>query len=113
SYANRFRWDSAAIIATGAKLARSIFVDAVGKYLYVKKYYAVFGHSLIGRVRDCKVQHWLMGEECSFRMEGDVLVSCYQNKNHSLPVREFSLRNHLRNLRIRQTLTTFKPRYSV
>lgn len=113
SYASRFSWDYAVFIATGAKLERGLFMEAVGKYSYIKKHGAVFGHSLIGRVRDCKVQHWLKGENCSFRVEGDVLVSFYQNKNYSLPVREFSLRNHLRNLRIRQTLTTFKPRYSV
>lgn len=112
SYASRFSWDYVAFIATGAKLERNLFTEAVGKHPHVKKHYAVFGRSLIGRVRDCKVQHWLMGEECSFRMEGDVVVSCYQNKQCLLPIKKFSLRNHLRQVMVRQSLATRKPKIS-
>src|SRR5690606_24876451 len=110
SYAGRLSWEYAVFIATGAKLERSLFMEAVGKYPYVKKHYAVFGNSLIGRVRDCKVQHWLKGEDCLFRLKGETVVACYRNKVFSLPVDDFSLRNHLRQLVIRQTLITKKSK---
>jgi hypothetical protein len=110
SYASRFSWDYAAFIATGAKMEQSLFMEAVGKYPYVKKHYAVFGNSLIGRVRDCKVQHWLKGEDCSIRVDGEMVVAKYRGKDFSIPVGGFSLRNHLRNVGIRQTLKTLKPK---
>ncbi|HLW21372.1 MAG TPA: hypothetical protein VKX33_13665 [Cyclobacteriaceae bacterium] len=44
---------------------------------------------LLGGVTDWKVQHWTMGEDGRFRVEGDVVVLCYQNKNYLLPVRKF------------------------
>lgn len=108
SYAGRLSWEYAVFIATGAKLERSLFMEAVGKYPYVKKHYAVFGNSLIGRVRDCKVQHWLKGEDCYFRIDGDRVVANYHGEDFMLPVSEFSLRNHMRQLGVRQRLATFK-----
>lgn len=109
SHASRFSWDYAAFVATGAKLDRDLFMMAVGKYPYVKKHYAVFDHSLIGRVRDCKVQHWLKGGECLFRVDGEMVVANYRNKCFFLPIGEFSLRNHLRQVRVGQILATYKP----
>src|SRR5690606_6805020 len=110
SYASRFTWDYAAFIATGAKVARDLFMEAVGKYPYGKMHYTVYGHSLIGRIRDCKVQHWLNGDDCSFRLDGDTVVACYQGKDFLLLTSEFSLRNHMRQLVVRQSLVTFKLR---
>src|SRR5690606_37423357 len=37
-YASRFSWDYAAFIATGAKLDRTLFMDAVRQYPFVKKH---------------------------------------------------------------------------
>lgn len=113
SYASRFSWEYAAFIATGTKLDRDLFMEAVGKYPYVKKHYSVYGHSLIGRVRDCKVQHWLNGEDCFFRTDGEMVVACYQGKDFRLAVSRFSLRNHLRQLGLRQNLKTKKPRTTI
>lgn len=110
SYASRISWDYAAFIATGAKLERDLFMEAVGKYPYVKKHHAVYDHSLIGRVRDCKVQHWLRGEDCLFRANGEMVVANYHGKDFLHPVKYFSLRNHMRQLVVRQTLATFKPK---
>lgn len=110
SYASRFSWDYAAFLATGAKLERGLFMEAVGKYPYVKKHYAVYGHSLIGRVRDCKVQHWLNGEDCYFRIDRDRVVANYHGEDFMLPVSEFSLRNHMRQLVVRQSLKTKKSK---
>lgn len=110
NYASRFTWDYAAFIATGAKIERNQFMKTVQKFPFVKKHYAIYGHSLIGRIRDCKIQHWLNGEDCSFRIDGDMVVANFQGKYFLLPVSEFSLRNHLRQLLVRQTLFTYKPR---
>lgn len=111
SYDSRFSWDYAVFIATGAKLERSLFMETVGKYPQIKKHYTIFDHSLIGRIRDCKVQDWLNGEDCFFTVVGEDVVANYHGEVFMLPVREFSLRNHLRKLRIRQTLTTYTLRY--
>lgn len=110
SYSSRFNWDYSAFIVTGAKLERELLLDAVRQYPFVKKHYAVFGHSLIGRVRDCKVQHWLNGEDCSFNIDGDIVVANYKGVNFFLAIGEFSLRNHLGQLLVRQTLATYKFR---
>ena len=110
SYSSRLSWDYAAFIATGAKKERDLFLEVVGKYPSVKKYYAVYGHSLIGRIRDCKVQHWLRGEDCSFRIDGEVVVANYHGKDFMLAGEKFSLRNHLRQLGIRQRLSALKNR---
>src|SRR5690606_1020276 len=91
SYASRFTWDYAAFVAIGAKMERALLMEAVGKYPYVKKHYAVFGHSLIGRVRDCKVQHWLKGEDCLFRVDGKEVLVKYHGKNLSYSVKGLSL----------------------
>jgi hypothetical protein len=113
SYASRFSWNYAAFMATGAKLKRDLFIDTVQKFPSVKKYYAIFGRSLIGRIRDCKVQHWLNGKDCSFNTDGDIVVANYKGANFYLEIGEFSLRNHLRQLGLRHSLATFKPRLRV
>lgn len=110
SYASRFSWDYAAFVATGAKLERDLFIDAVQQFPFVKKYYAVFANSLIGRIRDCKVQHWLNGEDCLFRVDGEMVVVNYQGKDFLIPVYELSLRNHLRQVMIRHTVSSKKPK---
>ena len=110
SCSSRFNWDYSAFIFIGAKLERELLLDAVRQYPFVKKHYAVFGHSLIGRVRDCKVQHWLNGEDCLFRVDGKDVVANYHGKDFMLPASEFSLRNHMRQLVVRQSLKTKKSK---
>ncbi|MEX0884369.1 MAG: hypothetical protein WDZ72_12935, partial [Cyclobacteriaceae bacterium] len=73
------------------------------------KIYTVFGHSLIGRIRDCKVQYWVKGQECRFRVDGNKVLVTVKDKEFRMPVREFSLRNHFRQVGLRQTVSTFKP----
>lgn len=109
SYAGRLSWEYAAFIATGAKLEKQLFMATVERYPNVKKHYTVYDHSLIGRIRDCKVQHWLNGGDCFFRVDGNEVVAYYQSEEYLIPVGKFSLRNHMRQLGIRQTLSAKKP----
>lgn len=97
-------------MATGAKLERQHFMDTIQIYPFVKKQYTIYGNSLIGRIRDCKVQHWLNGEDCLFRVDGEVVVAKYRSRDFSCLVNEFSLRNHLRQISVSQTLSALKPK---
>lgn len=110
SYASRFTWEYAAFMVTGAKLERNLFIETVRKFPFVKKFYAIYGHSLVGRIRDCKVQHWLNEKDCLFRLDGGEVVANYKGDDFFLAVGEFSLRNHLRQLGTRQTLSAKKPK---
>lgn len=81
----------------------------LGLYTNVQKYYVLFGHSLLGRIKDCKVQHWIRGQDCLFRVDKNEVVSFFRGKEFSMPLGEFSLRKHLKQEGTRQTITTYKP----
>ncbi|MEX2568400.1 MAG: hypothetical protein WD431_20825 [Cyclobacteriaceae bacterium] len=98
-----------AFLATGARMERELVVNAMEHYPKQVKIYTVSGHSLIGRIRDCKVQHWVKGQECRFKVDGNKVVAVVKSKEFRMPVREFSLRNHSRQVGLRQTVSTCKP----
>src|SRR5690606_11267547 len=99
-----------AFIATGSRLDRSQFVEVIQQYDAVKQYYSVYGNSILGKIKDCKVQHWINGEDCLFRIE-DNLVSCeFRNQKFKMATQGFTLRDHLRQVAVRQTLMTKKPK---
>jgi len=105
---NSLNLDYSGFIATGSGLDKNLFLEVILKYPAVKKHYTIYGNSLLGKIKDCKVQHWLNGEDCLYRIEGESVVSHYQARGLSLPIREFNLRNHLRQLSVRQSLSTYK-----
>ncbi|MBD3631318.1 hypothetical protein [Cyclobacterium sp.] len=107
---NSLNLDYSAFLATGSGLDKNLFLENILKYPAVKKHYTIYGNSLLGKIKDCKVQHWLNGKDCFYRVEGELVVSHYQTRAFSLSAREFNLRNHLRQLSVRQTLSTFKPK---
>lgn len=96
-------------LSTGARMNRELVVKGMEQYPIQVKIYTVFGYSLIGRIRDCKVQHWIKGRDCRFRVDGNKFVAVFPGKEFRMPVGGFSLRNHLRQIGIRQTLATLKP----
>lgn len=109
-YHKRLRLDYAAFIATGCLPDKWLFLETIQKYPATSKCYSLFGNSILGRIRDCKVQHWIRGQDCQYHILGEMVIAKYQNREYKMPVLEFSLRNHLRQLSIRQCLSTFKPR---
>ncbi|WP_114751982.1 hypothetical protein [Pleomorphovibrio marinus] len=98
-----------AFLATGARLDKALVLAGIDQYPKGIKIYTVFCHSLLGRIRDCKVQHWVKGLDCRFRIEGNKVVALFKGKEFWMSVGEFSLRNHLRQVGVRQTVTTIKP----
>jgi hypothetical protein len=107
---NSLNLDYAAFIATGSGLDKNLFLATIHKYPAVKKHYTIYGNSLIGKIKDCKVQHWLNGEDCLYRIDGELVISRYQDRDFILSAQEFTLRNHLPQLSVRQTLSTYKPK---
>lgn len=98
-----------AFMATGARMEKESVLHGIDRYPKGIKIYTVFGHSLMGRIRDCKVQHWIKGMDCLFNVEGETVVAIFKGKKYRMPVGEFSLRKHLKQAGTRQTLFTYKP----
>lgn len=98
-----------AFLSSGARMVRGLVLQGLAQYPKGVKIYTVFGHSIIGRIKDCKVQHWIKGLDCSFRVERNKVVAFFEDKEFWMSVGEFSLRNHLRQIGLRQTVSTCKP----
>lgn len=110
AYHRRLWLDYAAFISTGCLPEKWLFLETIKEYPASSKCYSLFGNSILGRIRDCKIQHWIRGQDCQYHIQGKMVIANYQNREFKMPVDEFSLRNHLRQLSIRQSLSTFKPR---
>jgi|SRR5690554_3708863 len=108
-YHNNFNLEYSAFMATGSRLDKGLFLETVQKYPAVKKFYSIYGNSLLGKIKDCKVQHWIHGNDCLFRIDGDMVIS-FRDQEFKMPARKFTLRDHLRQLSVRQTLNTKKPK---
>lgn len=98
-----------AFLAIGAKMDKRLLLKGVEQYPKGVKIYTVFGHSLLGRIRDCKVQHWLKGEDCLFKIEDNRVVASFKEETFIMTVGEFSLRKHCGQVGQRQTVNTCKP----
>ncbi|MBD3630956.1 hypothetical protein [Cyclobacterium sp.] len=105
----RIDFSYAAFLMVGANLDKDLLMMVIERYPKKAKTYTVFGHSLIGRIRDCKVQHWLKGSDGSFRVAGNKVVAQFKGKEFWMKVGEFSLRNHCRQVGLRQMVSTCKP----
>jgi len=105
----RVNFTYSAFLAMGAKMDKRQLLKGVEQYSKGVKIYTVFDHSLLGRIRDCKVQHWLKGEDCLFKIANNRVVASFKGKDFRMPVGEFSLRNHCRQVGQRQTVSTCKP----
>ena len=105
----RMNFTYSAFLAIGAKMDKRLLLKGTEQYPKGVKIFTVFGHSLLGRVRDCKFQHWLKGEDCLFTIADNRIVASFKGKNFCMPVGEFSLRNHCRQVGQRQTVSTCKP----
>ncbi|WP_439484521.1 hypothetical protein [Cyclobacterium plantarum] len=106
---HRIDFSYAAFLVSGARMDRELIEKRMDQYPECVKIYTLFGHSLIGRIRDCKVQDWLKGSDGSFRVAGNKVVAQFKGKEFWMKVGEFSLRNHCRQVGLRQTVSTCKP----
>lgn len=105
----RIDFTYAAFLAVGAKMDRELILSGISNYPSGIKVYTVFGQSLIGRIRDCKVQHWIKGMDCLFKIEGNSVSAEFREDVYQMYASQFSLRNHLRQIGIRQSVSTVKP----
>ncbi|WP_439484518.1 hypothetical protein [Cyclobacterium plantarum] len=105
----RIDFSYAAFLMVGANLDKNLLMMVIERYPKKVKIHTLFGHSLIGRIRDCKVQHWVKGLDGSFRVAGNKVVAIFKGKEFWMEVGEFSLRNHCRQVGLRQTVSTCKP----
>lgn len=105
----RIDFTYAAFMAIGAKMERELILSGISNYPSGIKIYTVFGHSLVGRIRDCKVQHWVKGMDCLFKIKGTNVSAIFGEDVYQMDGSIFSLRNHLRQIGIRQSVSTAKP----
>src|SRR5690606_8496252 len=99
-----------AFIATGSRLDRSHLMEVIQQYDAVKQYYSIYGNSLFGKIKDCKVQHWINGEDCLFKIKENFVCCEFRKQEFKMEAEEFTLRDHLRQVAVRQTLKTKKPK---
>ncbi|WP_158856360.1 hypothetical protein [Lunatibacter salilacus] len=99
----------AAFLAIGAKMDKELLLAGISRLPSGIKIYTVFGHSLVGRIRDCKVQHWVKGMDCLFKIEGNNVSAIFREDVYQMDASQFSLRNHLRQIGVRQSVSTVKP----
>lgn len=105
----RLDFTYAGFLAIGAKMDKGLLMSGISRFPSRIKLYTVFGHSLVGRIRDCKVQHWVKGSDCQYGVANDKVTAIYKGNEYVMALSEFSLRNHLRQLGVRQTVSTCKP----
>ncbi len=106
---SRMDFTYAAFLAIGAKMDKELLLAGISRFPSGKKIYTVFGHSLVGRIKDCKVQHWVKGMDCLFKIEGKSVSGIFREDVYQMDASQFSLRNHLRQIGIRQSVSTVKP----
>ncbi len=105
----RIDFTYAAFLAIGAKVDKGLLLPGISRLPAGIKIYTVFGHSLIGRIRDCKVQHWVKGMDSLFKIEGNNVSALFRENVYKMDASQFSLRNHLRQIGVRQSVSTVKP----
>ncbi|MEX2513476.1 MAG: hypothetical protein WD398_11265 [Cyclobacteriaceae bacterium] len=98
----------AAFMAIGARMDKEMVVSTLANYSKRIKIHTVFGHSLIGRIRDCKVQYWVKELDCKFGVKNGIVKVTFKGRDYMMGIAKFSLRNHLRQVGVRQTVSTCK-----
>lgn len=95
--------------STGLKPERQLFLRYWKEYSKAKTH-LLFGNSMLGRIMDCKIAHWVRGEDSSFHLYSSQIVSSGPaGKSFTLPREGFSMRSYFRRIGGRNLLTTHKP----
>src|SRR5690554_5899639 len=96
--------------STGVKPEKGLFLRYWREYSQAK-IHLLFGNSILGRVLDCKLAHWVRGEDYSFYLHQSQIISLGPNgKSITIPREGFSMRSYFRRIGGRNLVTTHKPR---
>jgi len=95
--------------STGVKPEKELFLRCWKEYSKAK-IHLLFGHSILGRVLDCKLAHWVRGEDHSFYLHHSQIISSGPaGKSFTHPREGFSMRSYFRMIGGRNLVTTHKP----
>src|SRR5690606_2462653 len=95
--------------STGLKPEKGLFLHYWKEYNKAK-IHLLFGHSILGRVLDCKLAHWVRGEDYSFYLHHNHSISSSPTgKSITMPREGFSMRSYFRRIGGRNLVTTHKP----
>src|SRR5690554_5797901 len=71
--------------STGVKPEKELFLRYCKEYSQAK-IHLLFGNSILGRVLDCKLAHWVRGEDHSFYLHhSQIISSCPTGKSITIP----------------------------
>src|SRR5690606_17443108 len=95
--------------STGMKPEKEIFLRYWREYSKAK-IHLLFGNSILGRVLDCKLAHWVRWEDHSFYLHQSQVISSSPNgKSITISREGFSMRSYFRRIGGRNLVTTHKP----
>lgn len=105
----RASFRNAVFFSTGLKPDRELFLEFWRRYENAKVH-LLYGNSLLGRIIDCKVAHWLRGEDYSIFLQGSQIISSAPGaETIALPREGFSMRSYFRRRGGRNPVATHKP----
>src|SRR5690554_6331419 len=95
--------------STGVKPEKGLFLRYRKEYNKAK-IHLLFGNTILGRVLDCKLAHWVRGEDFSFYLESSGIISSDPaGKSFTISREGFSMRSYFRRIGGRNLVTTHKP----
>jgi hypothetical protein len=95
--------------STGLKPEKRLFLRYWKEYNKAK-IHLLFGNSILGRVLDCKLAHWVRGEDHAFYLHyNQIISSSPTGKSITMPRERFSMRSYFRRIGGRNLVTTHKP----
>lgn len=105
----RYSFDHSAFFSTGVKPERDLFLRN-WKECNKGKIHLLFGNFLMGRILDCKLAHWVRGEDFTFYLGRNQIVSSNSmKKSFTIPQEGFSMRSYFRRIGGKAKATTHKP----
>lgn len=105
----RLSFQHAVFCSTGVRPEKGLFLRYWKEYSKAK-IHLLFGNSILGRVLDCKLAHWVRGEEHSFYLQySQIISSGSAGKSITIPRKGFSMRSYFRRIGGRNLVTTHKP----
>src|SRR5690606_1664722 len=95
--------------STGVKPEKELLLRYWKEY-NMAKIHLLFGNSILGRILDCKLAHWVRGEDYSFYLhQSQIISSSPAGKSVKLPREGFSMRSYFRRIGGRNLVSTHKP----
>lgn len=105
----RRSFQHAVFCSTGLKPEKELFLRYCKEYSKAK-IHLLFGNSILGRILDCKLAHWVRGEDHAFYLHTSQIVSSGPTgKSITISREGFSMRSYFRRIGGRNLLATHKP----